>query len=398
MGKTLKVVHLITGLRAGGAETMLYRLLAGTDRARFESVVVSLGDEGELGPAIRALGVPVHALDMRHSAASALGAVPRLLRLLRRERPDVLQSWLYHADLLGTLAARAAGVPALAWNIRCSQPRAGVSLDRPGPLLRVLRRLSPVPDVVVVNAEAGRAFHQGMGFRPREWRLIRNGVDLEAFRPSAALRARARAALDVGSATPLVGMVGRYDPIKDHETFLRAARLLLDARPDAVFLLAGRDVTGENAELAERVRALGLEGAVRLLGRRTDVAGLYPALDVAALTSRAEGFPNVVAEAMACGVPCAVTDVGDAALLAGDTGRVVPPGDPAAMAAAWAELLALAPEERARLGAAARERIAGHFSLRAAVERYEALYARLGAPRRLRRGTAAVAGPAGRGA
>ncbi|HLM68072.1 MAG TPA: glycosyltransferase, partial [Longimicrobium sp.] len=394
MVKMLKVVHLITGLRAGGAETVLYRLLAEMDRARFRSTVVSLTDEGELGTGIRALGVPVHTLGMRRGAGSVLSAVHRLRRLLRRERPDILQTWLYHADLLGTVAARAAGVPVLAWNLRCSQPRVGMAAERPGALLRVLRRLSHVPDAVVVNAEAGRAFHAAVGFGPREWRLIPNGVDARMFRPSPELRARARREMGVDAAAPVVGMVGRYDPLKDVGTFLRAARILLDTRRDAVFVLAGRDLSAENGELGAQIRALGLEGAVRLLGRRTDVQAVYPAFDVAALTSRAEGFPNVVAEAMACGVPCAVTDVGDAALLVGDTGRVVPPGDPGAMAAAWEGLLSLTAAERQRLGAAARDRIAAEFSQRAAVQRYEALYAGLAA--RSRR-AAAGAGQAGRG-
>lgn len=391
-----KVVHLITGLNTGGAETALYRLLAGTDLHRFPSVVVSLGDEGDLGPRIRALGVPVQALRVRGGIGRAAAAPVRLLRLLRRERPDVLQTWLYHADLAGALLARLAGVPVLAWNLRCSAPVPGATPQRPPALLQVLRALSGVPDVVVANARAGRDFHAAAGYRPREWRIIPNGMDLNAFRPSVELRARTRAALGIEGDAPVVGMVARYDALKDHQTFLRAAAALRARRPDAVFVLAGREVTDENPVLARQVDALGLRGAVHLLGPCSDVAALYPAFDVAALSSLAEGFPNVLAEAMACGVPCVSTDVGDATHLVGDTGRVVPPGDPAALADAWAALLALAPAERARLGDAARARIAAEFSLGAAVERYEALYLSLAggrAPAPRAAASPAAAGP-----
>jgi glycosyltransferase involved in cell wall biosynthesis len=391
-----KVVHLITGLNTGGAETALYRLLAGTDLRRFPSVVVSLGDEGDLGARIGALGVPVHAMRVREGMGHAASAPLRLVRLLRRERPDVLQTWLYHADLAGAALARMAGVPALAWNLRCSAPEPGATPRNPPRLLRLLRALSRVPDAVVVNARAGREFHEAVGYRPREWRLIANGIDLDAFCPAPALRARTRAALGVGDDVPVVGMVARFDALKDHETFLGAAAALRARRPDVVFVLAGRDVTDDNAALVGRVDALGLRGAVRLLGPRTDVAALYPAFDVAALSSIAEGFPNVLAEAMACGVPCVSTDAGDAAVLVGDTGRVVPVRDPGAMADAWAALLSLAPEARARLGAAARARIGAEFSLAAAVERYESLYLHLsGRPSPARRPAAApaAAGP-----
>jgi glycosyltransferase involved in cell wall biosynthesis len=373
----VRVLHLITGLNTGGAETALYRLLGGTDLRRFPSVVVSLTGEGDLGPRIRALGVPVHALGMGGGAGRTLAAPARLLRLVRRERPDVLQSWLYHADLLGTAAARLGGVRALAWNLRCSQPAPGVSAQAPPPLLRLLRALSRIPDVVVANARAGRDFHAALGYRPRAWKLIPNGIDLDAFGPSPELRARTRHALGIGAEVPVVGMVARYDPLKDHETFLRAAAALRARRGDVVFVLAGRDVTDGNAALAARVEALGLCGAVRLLGPRTDVAALYPAFDVATLTSLAEGFPNVLAEAMACGVPCAATDAGDAAVVLGATGPVVPPGEPEAMAAAWESLLAVPAAERARLGRASRARIEAEFSLAAAVARYESLYLHL---------------------
>jgi glycosyltransferase involved in cell wall biosynthesis len=372
----LKVVHLITGLARGGAETMLYRLLTRLDRQRFASVVVSLTDRGALGAAIAALGVPVYALGLRRGAPDPR-AVGRLWRLLRRERPAVLQTWLYHADLLGLVAGRLAGVPAIVWNVRCSE----IDLRHYSPLTALARRLlallSGMPAAVVVNSLAGRRVHERLGYRPRRWRVIPNGFDLEQFRPDPAAPARLRQLLGVAPEAPLIGLVARYDPMKDHATFLQAARRLLDMRADARFVLVGAGVDWHNPRLAAPARALGLVPHLHLLGERDDVAALLPGLDLATLSSVSEAFPNVVGEAMACGVPCVVTDVGDAAYLVGDTGRVVPPRDPAALAAAWAELLARPAAARRALGRAARERVATLFSLEAVAKQYAALYAEL---------------------
>ncbi|HEX6039718.1 glycosyltransferase [Longimicrobium sp.] len=372
--RPLTVVHLITGLNRGGAEMFLARLVGGLDRGRFRNVVVSLTDEGDVAPFIRAAGVPVHALGMRRGVPGP-GALVRLVALLRRERPDVLQTWLYHADLAGLLAGRVAGVPAVAWNLRCSDT---AGAGGPSLLLRALRALSSRPDVVVVNSRTGWHHHARLGYRPRGWALIGNGVDVDAFRPSPAARTRLRAELGIGSGAPVVGMVARWDPLKDHGTFVRAAGRLHAARPDAVFVLAGRGVNGGNEALRAQLEGAGLDGSVRLLGPRDDLSDLYPVFDVAALTSTSEGFPNVVVEAMACGVPCVVTDAGDAAAIVDGTGAVVPPGDDGAVAAAWARLLDLPADERAALGRAARARVVEAFSLEAALRSYEALYARLG--------------------
>ncbi len=373
----LKVVHLITGLARGGAETMLYRLLTRLDRQRFASVVVSLTDRGALGAAIAALGVPVHALGMRRGVP-APQAVGRLWRLLRRERPAVLQTWLYHADLLGLVAGRLAGVPAVVWNVQCSD----MDLRHYPPLTALTRRLlaalSRAPQAVVSCSYRAKEDHERLGYRPRRWRVIPNGFDLEQFRPDPAAPARLRQLLGAPPAAPLIGLVARYDPQKDHATFLQAARRLLDMRADVRFVLVGAGVDWHNPRLAAPARALGLEPHLHLLGERDDVAALLPGLDLATLSSAfGEGFPNAVGEAMACGVPCVVTDVGDAAYLVGDTGRVVPPRDPAALAAAWAALLARPAAERQALGRAARARVATLFSLEAVTKQYAALYAEL---------------------
>ena len=180
--------------------------------------------------------------------------------------------------------------------------------------------------------------------------------------------------LGVDDSIPLIGMCGRFDLQKDHHNFLAAAGVLRALLPDAQFVLWGKGVDRENPLLSTWIAEEGLAPAVHLLGFRTDSSRLNAALDIATLSAAyGEAFPNVVGEAMACAIPCAVTDVGDAAYIVGETGRVVPAGDPEALAAAWAELLSLPAAERSALGAQARERIEEVFSL----EKMGAAYAQL---------------------
>jgi len=231
-----------------------------------------------------------------------------------------------------------------------------------------------MPAAIVVNSEAGRRQYERHGYSPRRWQLISNGFDLKVLRPDPAARNAVRDALRVRADAPLIGLVARFDPLKDHGTFLRAAGVL--ARTDSAvhFVLIGNGVVPGNALLDRLVRQEGLAGRLHMLGERRDIPWLTAALDISSLSSYAEGFPNVIGEAMACGVPCVVTDVGDCRVIVGETGVVVPPRDPHALAEGWRTLLRMDREARSRLGEAARQRIERHFSLRHIVNEYEQLY------------------------
>jgi len=380
----ITVVHLITGLGGGGAEGMLARLVArseparsepaGSEPARFRHVVVSLTDDGFHGPAIRRAGVPVHCLGMGRGRPS-LGGFLRLVWLLRRLRPDIVQTWLYHADLLGLLVGRLTRVPCVVWNLRCSN----MDLSRYGwqtrLVLRLLSRLSAWPDAVLTNAESGRRYHQAIGYRARRWELVPNGFDLARFRPDPRARARARAQLGLGDGDVVIGMVARADPMKDHASFVAAAARLRRDRPEARFVLVGRGVADPAGAVAGAVAQAGMSEQFRLLDERADLEQLLPAFDLASLSSAfGEGFANVLGEAMACALPCVATDVGDARQVIGETGLIVPPGDPAALANAWRQMIEAGAERRAALGLAARQRIAERFSLETALRRYQAIY------------------------
>jgi glycosyltransferase involved in cell wall biosynthesis len=370
----LTIVHLITGLETGGAEGMLARLVAGTDRARFRSIVVSMTGPGRLGEAIADAGIPLHSLGMRRGVPEPR-ALWRLRRVLRECRADVLQTWLYHADLMGLLAWRLGWAPHLLWNLRSTE---SIGSRR---VRGLLNHWSGLPDAIVVNSHEGRRFHEALGYRPRRWAYIPNGFDTASLRPDPELRRRHRAALDIADDAFVVFLPARYHPMKDHATFLAAAARFAMARPEVRFALAGGGIEPSNRALAASIAESGLADRMLLLGERGDLPAIYPIADIVTLSSAfGEGFPNVLAEAMSCAVPCVATDVGDAGDIIGETGIVVPPRHPMALAAAWERLAALAPDDRYALGVTARARIVEQFDLSAIVARYEALYQTIGGP------------------
>lgn len=337
--------------------------------------VICLQGAGYHGPHLMALGVPVLALNMNRSL-SGLAGVMKLLADLRRDPPHILQTWLYHADLMGLIAGKMIRIPRIYWNLRCSD----MALKRYAIATRVVfaaaKRLSGGPTGIMVNSVAGMIHHQRQGYRPRCWYYIPNGFDVNRFHPNPGARSATRRALAIPEDAAVVGMVARRDPMKDHALFFRAVRLFLQKKQSRTwFVVIGRGVSWKEKEIRDMAGELNATGRVRLLGVQDDLERFYPAFDLLTLTSAfGEGFPNVVGEAMACGVPCVATDVGDAARVISDTGIIVPPGDTAALAAAWERLLVLTEEQRRELAARARERICRRYAIRAVARRYERIY------------------------
>jgi glycosyltransferase involved in cell wall biosynthesis len=373
----IKIVHLITDLNIGGAEMMLYKLISRINRELFQSVVVSLRDIGLLGVRIKELGIPVCALSMQRGIPNPSG-LWRLLKILRTERPQILQTWLYHADLLGLLAGKLARIPAIVWNVRCSYMDMKHYSRLSSLVLRVLTKLSPFPDAIIANSEAGRIYHEHIGYSPKRWEIIPNGFDLNIFHPDPEARIKFRDELGLSINSLLIGFIARYDPMKDHKNFLQAVSILVNERfshENVYFVLVGHGVDQNNSGLMRTIETLAIKKLVFLMGERNDIPNITAALDVASSSSSyGEAFPNAIGEAMACGVPCVVTDVGDSAWIIGNTGRIVPPKNPRALAESWKELIDLKSEQRQELGRLARQRIAENFSLDTIVHKYEALY------------------------
>jgi glycosyltransferase involved in cell wall biosynthesis len=332
-----RVMYIINDLSIGGAEMMLYKLLGETDRTRYCPTVISLMHHSALRERIEALGIAVYTTKMRASVFSS-------------PRPPIL--WSIHYSISSLKAEKRLTAAAI----------------------RVCGFLSKLPAKIIFVSRAAQLQHKTLGYSLENSCVIPNGIDVTEFVPSNEARLSVRSELGLPENAFLIGIMGRYHPTKDHSNFLRAAALLSRLHPEAHFLLTGRKVDRENRTLCQSIQELGLERQTHLLGERHDMPRLAASLDVFSLSSYVESCPNVIGEAMSCGVPCVVTDVGDAAWILGNTGRVVPPRDPGALAAAWKEMIDLGPRGRQALGREARSRVIERFTLKSVAARYDALY------------------------
>lgn len=374
MADKIRVVHIINSFASGGAEAMLCNLLRHCDRNRFEPSVVSLIDDLTIAGSVLRAGIPVVTMRMRPGIPDPRGMI-RLAFHLRRVQPDVVQTWMDHSNLIGGVATRLGCHARVVWSIHASNHIAGVAKRMTRLTVSVCAKLSRrVPSRIVYCAERACMSYAALGFAPDRAMVIPNGFDTSAFRPDPEARLGLRQELGLGDDAFVVGLAARFDPIKDHTNFLRAAAMFADLVPSAHFLLCGANVDAHNAALVEQIATLGLTQRCHLLGRRQDMPRVHAAMDVATSSSFSEAFPLAIGEAMACGVPCAATDVGDSSLIIGPTGRIVPPREPSALAAAWSGLWALGPAGRRRLGDDARRRIKEMFDLDTITRRYEALY------------------------
>jgi glycosyltransferase involved in cell wall biosynthesis len=375
--RQFSLLHLITTLDVGGAEMSLLNLISRMDGTRFKNHVICLAEMGPLGEKISACGIPVNALNMPRGRLT-VGGLVKLFGLIRQINPDILQTWMYHADLIGLLFGRIFRVRPICWNIRCSNMDLVKYRWATVITVKLCAILSSLPNVIIANSREGANFHERIGYRGKRWEVIPNGFDLRVFQPDG--QAKERLAMELGldpkDLPVFIGYIARFDPMKDHQTFLDAASRLLVGRRDVHFILAGRNVDQDNREISDRVPKA-LEEHFHLLGERDDAEKITAGLDIACSVSLGEGFSNAVGEAMACGVPCVVTDVGDSAFIVGETGAVVQPRDREGLLSAWRHLLDLGRDGRAELGKAARRRIKEHFDISEIVGRYEDLYTSL---------------------
>jgi glycosyltransferase involved in cell wall biosynthesis len=373
--KAHKICHLITDLATGGAEMMLYKLVI--SECFFEHSVISMIDIGPVGEKIRDAGIPVYTLKMRRGRMPDPRVIWRLVGLLSKERPEVLQTWMYHANLLGLIVGKIFRIPHIVWGIHHNNLDPQANKKMTIKVAQWCARFSRFPSIIVACAEASRQVHIALGYRPNKIRVIPNGFDLKTFKPDGGAQKRVKNELGLPQDIILIGLVARFHPQKDHANFLQAAAILKRHFSNINFILCGDGITSDNQELFRMVQQSGIEERVYLLGRREDIPQLTAALDIASSSSCGEAFPIVIGEAMACGVSCVVTDVGDSARIVWDTGFVVPPKDPEALANAWKELIEMGLERRKELGEKARQRIEKHFALEKVVGEYSALYKEL---------------------
>ena len=375
VAKQIRVVHVIIDLDRGGAEFVLLRLLERLSHDRFASEVISLTTVGEVGEEIQQTGIPVRALGWR-GAWSSFVVATRLFTALRRSRPDVVQTWMYHGDLIGGLAAWLARSPAIAWGIHAGPLPPAPSLRvRLG--LRAASLLSRwVPERIVCCSYESMSVHSRLGYSKEKMTLILNGF--EAGEGPTDSRDLLLKELDLPSDVFVVGRVARLHPQKDHKTLLEAFALVHRREPRAHLVVAGAGMVPENQELTRDLARLGLNDVVHLLGVRDDTDHLNAAFDLAVSSSAfLEALPLVLGEAMAVATPVVTTDVGDSARLVGDSRYVVPPKDPAALAEAICSVIGLSEEARVELGRVQQQRVAREFGIDRMTEQYADLYEEL---------------------
>lgn len=377
----MKIVFIITGLSTGGAEMMLLKVLERLD-SDFSPHVISLSTLGEIGQQIESLGISVEALGMRPGRLPGPLEFFRLIRRIKALQPDVVHTWMYHADLIGGCASRLASVKRVAWSIHHSNLSATANKWSTLAVVRACALASHwLPRRILCCSEVARQGHVDFGYAAAKMTVVPNGFDLSLFKPHETARAEIRRELGLGQDTPLVGLIGRLDPQKNHTGFFQAAGLLHKKMPAVHFVLAGMGIDENNELLLQALHKAEVGDVTHLLGLRNDIPRVMAALDVLASSSIGEAFPNVLGEAMACGVPCAVTDVGDSALIVGDTGQVVAAGDMVGLAEAMATLLSPPARGGTRVGDRARARVAEKFEIAQVVKRYEGFYRQLLAPR-----------------
>ena len=375
--KPIKVVHIITGLNTGGAEMVLYKLLSIIDQEIYASEVISLTDIGSIGEKIESLGIRVRSLGMRRGIPSPL-AVAKLAVLLYRSKTDVIQTWMYHADLLGGLSAKLAGGIPVAWGIHHSNLDSDLTKRMTILTVRLLAWLSGwLPKKIVCCSEGARKVHERIGYMSEKMVVIKNGIDISTFKSDLVARKNIRRELGIPEETLIIGLIGRFDPQKDHRNFIEAAGLFQADYADVQFLLCGDNIDWMNKTLVDWIDEAGIRQCIRLLGRRDDIPQITATLDIATCSSFGESFSLTIGEAMACGISCVTTDIEAPVDLLGGYGWVVPIHDPQALRNAWREILRTPKKDITKRLVAASSRIRKYFSLETMRDDYQNLFKEL---------------------
>ena len=369
----INLVYISTGLNTGGAEIVLFQLISKLP-PNYKINVISLSSIGEIGERIRNSGIHVYALNLNSSFPNPFKLL-KLYRLLKSIKPDVVNTWLYHANMLGGVIARFAGIKNIIWSIHHSDVDSCNTRYKTRYIIKITSYLSYwIPSQILFVSHKSMNVHETIGYNHKIFNIIPNGFDTSQFYPVKEAYASVRKELGLKNDVILVGLIARFDPIKNHKGFLEAAYHLIQMLPNVHFLLVGKNIEWSNKELLTWIEDFGLNDKVHLLGLRNDIARLTSALDIATLTSWSEAFPTIVGEAMACSVPCVVTDVGDASYMVGSSGKVIRIGDMKAFAEACFHLLSLSSLERKNIGFSARQRVNEKFNLNLIILEYDSLY------------------------
>ena len=369
----MRILHLITGLDIGGAEMMLYHLCKQQKLTGDEPIVISLKSEGEISGLLLTLGVSTYHLNFPKGKFSFSGFLS-LIKKIKEVKPHILHCWMYHANFVGSMASLFAGNIPVVWAIHNTTLSVENSSKATILLMRILGFLSFLPEQIVYCSQFAKTLHEKYYYSKKKGKFIPNGVDTTVFIPKPEIGTQFLSKLKIQKDSFVIGMIGRYDPQKDYPNFLTAANLIHQFNDSVQFVMCGPGVDDENKVLLDIVKTFEQPDRFHLIGSRIDIQKVHNAFDIFVLSSISEAFPIVLAEAMACGVPCVSTDIGDAAYIIGNAGKVVPVKNPQAIADAVKQLLSMPDEAYEQLKSAARKRIVDYFSLPEIAQLYKQTY------------------------
>lgn len=369
-----KVLHIITSLELGGAEAVMYRLLLNTTNTE-EHCVISLKDSGYFGDKLESCGIKVISLGMK-SGTLSIGAFIKLVRIIKDMRPTVVQTYMYHADFFGGTAAFVSGCPRIVWGLHNSNLDVNTVKKKTILVAKACALLSHIiPSMIVSCSKKAVDVHTDIGYKRNKFHVIPNGYDTSIFVPNYNFRTSIRNEFGIGDNDIVIGIVARFDPQKDHINFLDAVAFVATKEPNVHFILCGNGMTSDNNILANKAKMLGIIDKCYFIGKRDDIPSIMNALDFHVLSSSyGEAFPNVVAEAMSCGVPCVVTDVGDCAEMVGDAGWVVLPRNSRALADAILQAIGENNELRNKRKIKSRELICEKYNINKIVGEYNDIW------------------------
>lgn len=371
----IRILFLLNSLHQGGAERQLVTLLEELDKSRFQPIVVTYYPDGKWEESVQAMeGVHYFCLNLANRF-DLPGMLFRLAKIISITDPAIVYGLLGDACLLALLHGRALGHRKVIWGLRATNMDFSQYSLSSGWIYRLNAYLSKQVDRIIANSWTGSKYHAGQGYARDRIVVICNGIDTEHFRPQPEKGADLRLTWGVGHEIPLIGRVGRLDPMKDYPTFLKAAAILTGWRPDVRFVIVGGGTDQMLNDLKALSGSLGLGERVLWLGPREDLPAIYSAcVFTSSSSSFGEGFPNVVAESLTCEVPCVATDVGDSARIVGPGGIIVPAENPAALAKAWEQILSLPQEKRRQMEQEGRKHIVRNFSTQKMVNATEKVF------------------------
>lgn len=369
--KRKKITYLITGLNCGGAETMLYKLLSYIDQSKYDIKVISMIDNGFYGEKIKKLGINVYSLNMKLNQLNIIAFI-KACKLIKGT--DILQTWMYHANLFGYLIKKIVKVNKLIWGIRHSNLDKDKNKLMTLKIVKVCAKLSKKADIIISCSNVATKLHIDYGYFPNNIITIANGFEIDRFFYDNKAREKLLYELNITSNPFIISLVGRWDILKDHKTFFQALRLINRAKDNFIAVLCGTNINYNNKELTNLLFLKQLYNKVFLLDRRNDIPKIMSASDILVSSSSGEGFSNVIGEAMCCEAPCIVTNVGDSAYIVGNTGLVVEKQNPEQLAKAILKMMDMKKYELKKLGKEARKRIMENFDIKKITKKYENLY------------------------